>query len=171
MQAATLYAATLKRVIERYARLAEESHNMYEKAFLEAESEDFENFYHAFIDECFEVVQAQSFAFQHIVSWSDYLADVREENTAALLDLVMKARSIEANLQHAVERARGECEHNAHFKKARTIEPILEESDDELATIQLDRHTVLIVSEPCIRKFSRHGSKTLRSRTIQYKLC
>jgi len=170
MQAATLYAATLKRVIERYARLAEETHQMYEQACIEAESEDFENFHDAFINECFEVVQSQNFDFQNLVWWSNYLGAVREENASTLLNLVMKAHSIEATLQHAVERARGECEQNAHFKKARTIEPILEESDDELLPIQLDRHTVLIVSEPCIRRFSRHGSKKLRSRTVEYPL-
>jgi hypothetical protein len=112
MQSAILLAAALKSTIERYVRLAEETHQMYERACVAAESENFENFQDAFILECFEVLQDQICDFQELVGWSKHLGAVREDTEPTLISLVKRAHSIEATLKHAVEMARGECEQN-----------------------------------------------------------
>ncbi len=152
-------ATALKNALERYTRLAEETHQMYEQACIEAESEDFENFHGAFINECFEVLQAQTSEFKNLVWLSDNFWMIIERDGTTLWDIVQRARSIEATLKRAVERARGECEHNRLVMSDLNIKRESDEEDEQNAPVQTK----------C--KFSRNGSKELRSRTVYYQLC
>jgi len=178
MKCKSILATALKNALERYTRLAEETRQMYERTRVEAESEKFENFQDAFVLGCFEVLQAQTSEFKNLVWLSDNFWMIIERDGTTLWDIVQRARSIEATLKHAVERARGECEQNRlamsdlNKRTAEQNEAAPSEDVVFVSLVQSDHEQPgTVVPRIKARKLkgpSGNNVRILRSRTVVY---